>query len=259
MAEKMNPTGKTFNALLLLLALIASPGIRAELTASVDRDRIAMGDTVRLTISATADEPINNVDLRPLLKDFEILQRSSSSTTNIVNGERTSTRQAIIDISPKREGTVRVPALRVGRGETNYLLIAVGPATTAAGDPLVSFTAELDRDSIYVQGQAILTLRIQQAINLDARSVTELQLDNAFVRQLEQKSFQRTIAGRPWLVYEIRYAIFPEQSGTLEIPVQTFTARERQPRRNMFDLGNSGRQIKRSSDALTLEVRPRPG
>ncbi len=120
------------------------------------------------------------------------------------------------------------------------------------------FEAELDRSSVYVQGQVILTLRLQQAINLDDRNITQLQLDNAFVRPLEQNSFQRTINGRPWLVHEVRYAIFPEQSGTLEIPAQTFSARESAPRRSVFDLGGGGRQVRRSTEPLTIEVLPRP-
>lgn len=245
-------------AALLITILAASASVQAALTASVDRDRVAMGDTIRLTITATNDEPINNTDPRPLLRDFEILQRSSSSNTSIINGEMTSSRQLILEITPKREGSLRIPALRVGRDETNYLLIAVGPATTAAGDPLIDFVAELDQGSVYVQGQAILTLRIQQAVNLESRSVTELSLDDAFVKQLEQKTFQRTIGGRPWLVHEIRYAIFPEKSGSIEIPAQTFTARESSGRRSVFDIGNSGRQVQRKSKALTLKVLPRP-
>ncbi|MEH6584509.1 MAG: BatD family protein [Halioglobus sp.] len=253
----MKLTGKAFRALLLLTAFALSCSAKAELSASVDRDRVALGDTIQLTISATGNEPINNIDLRPLTQDFQILQRSTASSTNIINGERSSTRQVILDIVPKREGSLRVPSLRVvGSGETNYLLIAVGPATSAAGDPLVSFEAELDADRVYVQGQAILTLRIQQAINLDSRSITDLQLDNAFVKQLEQKSFQRTINNRPWLVHEIRYAIFPEQSGELVIPAQTFSARESQPRRSAFDRGGAGRQLTRKTEALTLLVLP---
>jgi len=257
-SEKMKLTGKSLCAFIVLASLLLSTSAQAALTAAVDRDRVAMGDILKLTISATDDEPVNNIDLRPLLKDFEVLQRSNSSTTRVINGEVSQANMVTLDISPKREGTLRVPSLRVGRQETNYLLIAVGPATTAGGDPLISFEAELDVNSVYVQGQALLTLRIQQAINLDSRSITELQIDNAFVKQLEQNSFQRTIEGRPWLVHEIRYAIFPEQSGQLTIPAQTFSARESMPRRGMFDIGGNGRPIKRTSDALTLKVLPRP-
>ncbi|MEH6589546.1 MAG: BatD family protein [Halioglobus sp.] len=254
----MRPIGKALRVMLVLLTLASGTIARAELTASVDRDRIAMGDVIRLTIAATANEPINNVDLRPLLQDFEILQRSNSSSTSVANGVSISSRQVQLDITPKREGTLRVPSMAVGRATTNYLLVSVGPATTASGDPLVSFEAELDTSTVYVQGQAILTLRIQQAINLSNRSVSEFTLDNAFVKPLEQKSFQRTIAGRPWLVHEIRYAIFPEKSGVLTIPTQTFSARESQPKRSMFDIGGTGKQLNRSSKTLTLNVKPRP-
>ncbi len=254
----MKPIGKYIGALVLLACVFSTASTLAAVTASVDRDRVAMGDTVRLTITATENEETSNTDLRPLLADFEVLQRSTSSNTSIVNGRRTHTRQILIDISPRREGTLKIPPMRVGNTNTNMLLIAVAPAPASQGaDQTVVFQAELDTDSVYVQGQVILTLRIQQAINLDNRSITELQLDNAFVKPLEQQSFQRTIDGRPWLVHELRYAIFPEQSGTLEIPEQTFSARESSPRRSLFDSNRGGRQLRRSTDALQIEVLPR--
>ena len=245
-------------SLALCLALLSN-GVTAEVTASVDRDRVSLGDVLSLTIASDADENINNIDLRPLLNDFDILKRSTTSSTRVINGKTTRTRQVMLDITPKRQGTLRIPPLRVDRTETNSLLIAVGaPASVTPGNDTILFEAVVDRQEVYVQGQVILTLRIQQAINLDARSVTELQLDDAFVKPLEQKSFQRTIKGQPWLVHEIRYAIFPEQSGSLEIPAQTFSARESQPRRSLFDLGSNGKQIRRTTEAITLNVLPRP-
>jgi hypothetical protein len=256
----MTAIGKyTLRWLMLVLTLLAGGPALAEVTASLDRDQAAIGDTLQLTISADGNENINNIDLRPLLKDFEILRRSTSSSTRIINGQTTRTREVTLDISARREGTLRIPPLQVGNSRSNMLLVAIGPAVSLdAGAQSVLFEAEVDRSQVYVQGQVLLTLRIQQAINLDARSVTELKLDNAFVKQLEQKSFQRNIDGRPWLVHEIRYAIFPEQSGTLEIPAQTFSARESRPRRSLFDVGSNGKQLRLNTDALTINVLPRP-
>jgi len=255
----MKSIGKVFATIVALALPLVPMSSQAAVMASVDRDRIAMGDTLRLTISATDGEDTRNTDLRPLLADFEVLQRSTSSSTSIVNGRRTQTRQILIDMTPRRQGTLKVPPLRVGQAESNMLLVAVGPPPdTLAADQTLLFEAQVDRESVYVQGQLILTLRIQQSVNLENRSITELQLDNAFVKPLEQKSFQRNIDGRPWLVHELRYAIFPEQSGTLEIPAQTFSARESSPRRSFFDLGNDGRQVRRTSNALSIAVMPRP-
>lgn len=251
--------GSTIAISIVLTLSMVSAVAQAAVTASVDRDRIALGDTLRLTLSATAGEDTRNTDLRPLLADFEVLQRSSSSKTSIVNGRRSESREILIDLTPRRQGTLKIPPMRVGQSQSNMLLVAVGPPPDkVAADETVLFEAEVDRDTVYVQGQLILTLRIQQSVNLENRSITELQLDNAFVKALEQKSFQRTIDNRPWLIHELRYAIFPEQSGTLEIPAQTFSARESTPRRSFFDLGNDGRQVRRSSQKLSIEVMPRP-
>lgn len=255
----MKRIGRVLGTLCLLAMACAATGSWAALNASIDRDRVALGDTLRLTITATEGEDLGDLDLQALGADFEILGRSSSSKTSYVNGQFSSSEELALEITPRRQGTLAIPALRLGRQVTNALPVLVGaPPAGGADDQDVTLEAELDRSEVYVQGQVILTLRLQQAINLEDRNITSLQLDNAFVRPLEQNSFQRTVNGRPRLVHEIRYAIFPEQSGTLEIPAQTFSARESAPRRSMFDLGRGGRQLRRSTEPLTIEVLPRP-
>ncbi len=252
-------TGKLAGLVLLLGLLLGGAASHAAVDAVVDRQQLALGDTLRLTISATEDgEEVSGVDLSLLEVDFEVLQRSTQSNTRIVNGERSHTRLLIVEIAPRRTGNLTIPAFRVGSALTRPITVAVSAAPQVdPGDETVLFEAELDRDEVYVQGQLILTLRLQQAVNLERRSVTELELDNAFVLPLEQQTFQRTINGRPWLVYEIRYAIFPEQSGTLEIPAQRFSARETRPRRSLFDTA-SGPLLRRSTAPLRVEVLPRP-
>ncbi|HEY7776643.1 MAG TPA: BatD family protein, partial [Kineobactrum sp.] len=220
---------------------------------------LALGDSVRLVISSSGSDDLNKLDFRLLLADFEILQRSSTSSTNIINGRRSRTLQLTLDLLPRREGTAYIPAFNTDAGSSEPIRIEVGPTPTLDdGDQSVLFEAEVDRTEVYVQGQILLTLRIQQAINLDNRSISDLQLANAFAKPLEQRSFQRTVNGKPWLVHEVRYAVFPEQSGTLEIPVQIFTARESQARGRGFDFGSSGRQLQRRSEPLRITVKPRP-
>ncbi len=184
----MKPIGKhlAWAGLLLIFACAAS---RAEVAGTVDRTSIALGDTLRFTISATEDgEDISSVDLSPLQRDFEVLQRSTNSSTSIVNGRRSHSRKLIMEITPRREGNLRIPALKVGTKSTTAIAIKVAPqAAVAPGNATVLFEAVVDRDSVYVQGQLLLTLRLQQSVNLDARSISELELDNAFVIPLEQE------------------------------------------------------------------------
>ena len=66
----------------------------------------------------------------------------------------------------------------------------------APGDELVLFDSAVDKTDVYVQAQLILTVTLQQAINLDNRTITELDIPDIYVEPLEQKSFQRRIAGK---------------------------------------------------------------
>ncbi len=254
----MTRSGNCIAALTCLLLAMAVPAWAA-VDAQVDRGQVYLGDSVRLTLTATDGEDVKEANLDSISRDFEILGRSSSSNISIVNGKRSSTKELRLELTPRRTGELRIPSLDIDGQRTRELRILVSePPELAASDRVVIFEAEVDRDAVYVQGQLILTLRLSQAINLDSRSISELEIDNAFVKTLEQSSFQRRIDGRPWLVHEVRYAIFPEQSGTLEIPAQTFSGRVREARRTLFDT-NRGRLVRRQSEPITVTVEQRPG
>lgn len=241
----------------LLLVLIAPA--HSALEASLDRYTIAMGDSVRLALRSDDDSDPADADLSALQKGFEILQRSSNISTRIVNGERSQTRELTLELTPRREGSLVIPPFEVDGKRSEALAVSVGPEPTVqATDEVVIFEAEVDRPEVYVQGQLLLTLRVQQAVNLDSRSISELEIDNAYVETLGQNSFQRTIDGRPWLVHEIRYAVFPESSGELVIPEQTFSGRIASGRRTLFDTRPAGRLLRRRSEALVIPVLPRP-
>jgi hypothetical protein len=246
--------------LLLLMLYLAMPGpALASLNASLDRYTISMGETARLTLSSDGEVDPGDADLDALEEKFEVLQRSSSVSTQILNGERTQRRELVLEITPRREGNLIIPAFSIGRERSEALAVTVRPqADLSSGDEVVLFEAELDREQVYVQGQVLLTLRVQQAVNLESRSITELEIDNAFVKNLGQNSFQRTVDGRPWLVHELRYAIFPEASGELRIPPQTFSGRLSSGRRSLFDTRSAGRLLRRSTGELVVDVMPRP-
>lgn len=244
-------------ALLALFCLLPTLAL-ATLTAETDRTQVKLGDSLQLTLSSDGVTDPATADLSPLTRDFEILQQSSRSSTQIVNGETTREKALVVELVPRRTGSLEIPALFAGGERTQPIQLQVSEAAShPERDQQVVFSASVDSDSVYVQQQVILTLTLQQAIALDDRSVTELDVENAYVKPLGQNSYQRNSGGRRWLVHEIRYAVFPEQSGTLTIPAQTFAGRARQGSRSLFDL-DSGPRISRDSAPLTLEVKPRP-
>lgn len=255
----MKPIGNSLTAAVILVLALAANTALAAVTASVDRNRVALGDTLRLTITATDDEDLDAGQLQALQNDFDILQRSTSSNTSIINGRVSQSRKLVVDLAPRREGNFQIPRMQFGQSTTPSLTVAVEPASDTPDDgQSVIFEIDVDQDEVYVQGQVILTMRVQQAVNLEGRSLSAFNLDNAFVKPLEQRSFQRVIDGRPWRVDEIRYAIFPERSGTLEIPAQVFSGRIDRGRRSFFDIGGGGQIVRRSTQPITLSVLPKP-
>ena len=92
----------------------------------------------------------------------------------------------------------------------------MNPQTVSAGGgDSVRFSIDIDKQSVYIQEQIVLTVTIEQAINLDGAEVTQLELENAIVEELTRRNFQRQINGRLWRVTQLRYAIYPQQRGTL--------------------------------------------
>ena len=239
-------------------ALLCSALALAELSATVDRREIAMGETLRLTLLGDAGEQPAEIDLTPLSRDWEILSRSSATNARYINGQNQVTRTLEMELAPLREGTLSIPPLTHGGRTTTPQSIRVNPEPTVApGDALVLFEASIDQSSVYVQAETILTVTLQQAINLDGGEISAFDVADAVVEDLERRSFQRRVGNRTWLVTELRYAIYPQKSGRLTIPAIGFTAREVQPGRSLLG-ARLGRRLRLASEPIELEVKPVP-
>ena len=255
----MKPSaGNRLSVLLLLVGCLWSASGWAELSATVDRREIAMGETLRLTLLGDAGEQPAEVDLSALNRDWEILSRSSATNARFINGQNQVTRTLEMELAPRREGTLAIPALVEGGRSTTPLSIRVNPEPVLSpGDELVIFEASVDQSSVYVQAELLLTITLQQAINLDGGEISSLDIPDAVMEALERRSFQRRVGNRTWLVTELRYAIYPQKSGRLLIPAVEFSAREVQPGRSLLG-ARLGRRIRLASEALSVDVKSVP-
>ena len=230
----------------------------AELSATADRRTIAMGETLRLTLLGDAGEQPAEIDLTPLNRDWEILSRSSATNARFINGQNQVTRTLEMELAPLRQGTLTIPSLTAGGRSTTPLAIRVNPEPVVApGDELVLFDASVGERSVYVQSEVILTVTLQQAINLDGGEISNFDIPDAVVENLERRSFQRRVGNRTWLVTELRYAVYPQKSGALRIPAIGFTAREVQPGRSLLG-ARLGRRLRMASTPLEIDVKSVP-
>ncbi len=204
-------------------------------------------------------------DLEPLEQDFEVLGTSRNSQHSIVNGKTESSLEWHVSLAAKREGALVIPPIEVDGDKTDAIIIQVSKSSFAeksGGFEPVFIQSEVDTDDVYVQGQLILTVRIYYGVALSrGAQLSDLDIPNAVVKQLNEASYETRVRNMNYNVHEVKYAIFPQRSGSLEIPSQTFSALMASGRRSgsLFDNFGSpsrGRPIRASSEAHTITVKP---
>jgi hypothetical protein len=268
-------------AAMLLLLLMTSQSVWADVRASLNRSTIQDGDTVTLIIASTGKDPGGEPDLGVLEQDFEILGTSTSQQIQIINGKRSGKREWRIEIAPLHGGEIKVPAITVGSARTSPLILTVtdqpSPDVAAAtGEPvfLKTLIEPADADN-HVQQQLNYTLQLYYREPLAKGSFDVPHIDNALVERLgEDVRYTTRINGVEYQVIERRYALFPEESGELVIPGVVFDGylRKGGGRRmgvpginSMLDefisgmpFGGTGKRIRVRSEPQTVRIKPRP-
>ncbi|MCK7594564.1 BatD family protein [Pseudomarimonas salicorniae] len=232
---------------------------KAEVRAWLDREQVALGETVTLNIEVQG-AGVAAPDFSPLDAEFERRGSSSSSQISLVNGQRSATTLFAVSLQPRREGELRVPSILVGGERTPELKIAVGPSpidTGSGGD--VFLEATLGASEVYVQQEVVYSLKLFYALSLwdgqlDAPTGEGLQS----VRLGDDLKYQVERAGRRYSVIERRFALIPERSGTLTVEAARFegTGLERGGYGGL--IGSGGIRLSAAGKPLTLEVKPRP-
>ena len=255
-----------FSALLLPLLLCTATAQAVELTASVDRSRLNSGETVELTLETSDVTQFGKPDLTPLEPLFEVRGTRQVNQLNTLNGDNRATTRWIITLLPKENGSVVIPPLQLGDVQSQPITVQVVESDTREEknnlDP-VFIEASLDQSSVYVQAQAILTLRIYHSVSLyDDSSLTPLQIADARMEQLgDTRTYEKDINGVRHGVIEMRYAIYPQHSGLLLIAPQTFSATlvDTQPSQDATAQGpKPGKLLRVNSAEIALTVKPKP-
>lgn len=254
-----------FTALLLPL-LLCTTANAAELIASVDRSRLNSGETVELTLEISDVTQFGKPDLTPLEPLFEVRGTRQVNQLNTLNGDNRATTRWIITLLPKENGSVVIPSLQMGEVQSQPITVQVVESDTREDknslDP-VFIEASLDQSSVYVQAQAILTVRVYHSVSLyDDSSLSPLQIVDARVEQLgDTRTYEKDINGVRHGVIEMRYAIYPQHSGLLTITPQTFSATlvDTQPAQDASPQGpKPGKLMRVTSSEIPLTVKPKP-
>ena len=251
-----------FTALLILSTVGISSLSWAELTSKVNRTVLDSNETLQLRVRLDAQAFTSEPDFTPLQTDFEILSNSRQQQYSSVNGKAVSYTDWNLILLPKRTGIVLIPSLKYKREISNAVEVTVRAATTsgsaASGKQPIYTETLVDKSAVYIQEQIILTHRLYTSVQLRDYSLSELDIPGAIVQRLGDSQFQKVINGRNYLVLEVRYAIFPQSSGKLDIPPLRFGAYETASRSQFGSFSSRGNRVFRDTDAKRIDIMARP-
>lgn len=250
--------------LTLLVAVLATQAHAAVLTASVDRERLDVGETLVLTLETSDVTQFGKPDLSALDGAFEVRDTRQVNQLRTLGADSQATTRWLITLLPRQTGTVVIPALQIGdlHSEPISLQVQANQAPDANTEAPVSIEASLDTNSVYVQAQALLTVRVYHSVALyDDSSLTPLQIADARIEPVgNTRTYEKLINGVRHGVIESRYAIYPQHSGSVQIPALVFSATEADPAAPGQDANTPrpGKMIHVSTTALDLTVKPKP-
>ncbi len=233
----------------MLLPVLVCTEAAAAVSARLERNQIATGQTVELVIEMTGGnaEPGAVPDLSALETDFRIIGRGVRESQSTINGRRSVRRELRLTLMPLRSGVLAVPAIRVGDASSAPLSLTVagsthpssrllpGPAVTEPpaeerpntlankpeGHSAILVEAEVTPVRARVGEQVLLIVRVLAANGTPGGRLHDPEPAATRVLALGEERGNERRQGVEYGVYERRYALFPGAAGPLRIdPIQ---------------------------------------
>ena len=214
--------------LAVLAFLLGAQAAGAAVMTRVDRADIELNES--FTLEVISDEIIDvQPDISVLEADFYIGQGSQLSNTTIVNGQIQRSKTWTYVLMPRRAGAITIPAISVGSEQSQPLTITVSEPTYAPpGEAEVFVTSEVDFDETYVQAQVLLSVKIYRSVATRQPALRDPTVSGVEVLSElagDDRSYEAIIDGTAYNVVERVYALYPQESGSIEISPARFEAR----------------------------------
>lgn len=222
------------------------------LESSVERQTVIDGESVLLYIKG---EHLSELpDVSALSKEFDVLDSRRSNSQVIEGGIIKSQFLMRFELLPKNLGQTTIPSFTADGISTQSITVDVVERGTPGAVPRDKVFAEvtLDKDKVYVQAQAILSLRILDDGSLASVDPPVPVIPDVQVERLpggDQRIEERD--GEEYRVHTWRYALFPQKHGKIEIPRLLIPGSVRDP-------GYGGGLIMRSMATRRIQIRTSP-
>jgi hypothetical protein len=219
-------------------AQAAAPEVETAVSATQVEAGEALVLQLRLRGAAASAEP----DLSALAPDFEVNAVQRVQRTSVVNGARDASVDYVVQLAPRREGDLVIPALPVGSAASEPVPIRVAAraaqlpapayglreeAPSAAAEPVL-LEARVDRANPYEQERVVLTVELVAEGELLDGALSQPEISGLAVEPLgKDRPIEKMIDGHRYRGIERNYGIVPDASGTLVVPPIRFEGRVR--------------------------------
>jgi len=242
-------------------ALFVSDTAKADsLSVQVDRQSISLNETLTLTVSYEGRQVNSDPDFSGL-SQFDVLANHKSTQHSIINGNISASTEWQLTLAPRNSGQVLIPPLSLQGQHSKALTITVTePSSDPGGREDVFLETFVDKSTVHVQEQFIITYRLHFNQSVDSLDTGQFSIAQARVEELPRVDYQKTLGNTAYGVAEFRYAVFPDASGTIQVPAQTWTVRTTdQPGMNRFGFGGGRFKLHRvRTRELAITVSPKP-
>lgn len=246
----------------LLLFALPLASRAAQVSALPDRTRLGAGESLQLElrVQGSAD---GDADLQPLASDWEILSRAQSSQMQMINGDFSRSLTLSLNLMPRRSGVVTIPALCFGVDCSAPLTIEVSAEAAATQNDNAPLLLEVEAEprQTMVGAQVLVTVRLLHRGNLASASLSAPQPQGvaADIQQLGKDSnFEIRRNDLLYQGIERRYALFPQQAGTLHLSGLQLDAQIATAPSRYDPFGRNVKPVRRTSQPLDIRVDPAP-
>jgi len=215
-------------AVLLLTCLMFALTAAATVTARVDRPTVDLNESFSLEVVVDSNTDLEP-DLSVLEQDFYVGQVSRLSNTSIINGDIKRSLTWTVALMPMKTGEQYIPAITLGDEQSAPVRIVVNEPTNAPpGEADVFVSTEVDLEETYVQAQILYRIRIYRAVATRQpalREPTVTGVETLAELAGDERQYEAVLNGRAYNVIERVIALYPQESGEIQISPARFEAR----------------------------------
>jgi len=215
-------------SVVVFVCLLYAASAVATVTARVDRPTVDVNESFTLEIVVDSN-PDLEPDLTVLEENFFVGQVSKLSNTSIINGDIRRSLTWTVMLMPKATGEQFIPAIELGNERSNPVRILVNEQTNAPpGEADVFVTSEVDLEETYVQSQILYRIRIYRGVPTRQPALREPSITGVeTLAELagDERQYEAVLNGRAYNVIERVIALYPQESGEIQISPARFEAR----------------------------------